>query len=248
MTFQRDLQPERMDDPRLPRVEHEAALAGLARLNRLTCVSRPIYRRLRRYASVLDRPLRVLDVATGSGDLPIDWARRSRALGRPMKITAIDISEVAIEFARERARRAAVDVCFQQQDCLASRLPTGFDVVTCSLFIHHLNAAEIGRLLVAMRTAASYAVVVCDLERSRANLAAVWLAAHALTRSPVVHEDAIKSVRAALTREEFRSIAESTLGHRVKIRSLPPCRYLAVLEGLCEAAPMPLLARSVQPA
>jgi hypothetical protein len=67
MTFQRDLQPERMDDPNLPPQEHVAALVGLSRINRLTSVSRPIYRRLRRYAQATKRPLRILDVATGSG-------------------------------------------------------------------------------------------------------------------------------------------------------------------------------------
>lgn len=248
MTFKRDLQPERMDDPRLPQAEHVAALTGLARLNRLSCVSWPIYSCLRRYAAALDRPLRVLDVATGSGDLPIAWARRSRAEGLAMKITAIDVSEVAIRYAHDQAQRCGVDVCFEQRDCLAPRLPGGSDVVTCSLFIHHLEESAISRLLVAMRAAAGHAVVVCDLERSGANLAAIWLAAHVVTRSPVVHEDALKSVRAALTRHEFRLLAEKTLGHPVTVRGLPPCRYLAVIGGLTEKCPQPLLARSVQPA
>lgn len=245
MTFKRDLQPERMDDPTLPAAQHRAALQGLARLNRLSWVERPIYHHLRRYAAAWDRPLRVLDVATGSGDLPIAWARRARAQGVAMQITAIDISEVALRYAQEQAERAGVDIRFQQRDCL-TRLPSGFDVVTCNLFIHHLDEAAIGRLLLAMRAAAEQAVVVCDLERSRANLAAVWLAARALTPSPVVHEDAVKSVRAALTREEFRRLAESALGHPVAVHSLPPCRYLAIIEGCTATTAEPLLAQSVQ--
>jgi hypothetical protein len=120
--------------------------------------------------------------------------------------------------------------------------------VTCSLFIHHLQESAIARLLLAMRAAAGHAVVVCDLERSKPNLAAVWLAAHAVTRSPIVHEDAVLSVRSALTRHEFRHLAENTLGHPVVVRCLPPCRYLAVIEGLTEPVAQPLLARSVQPA
>lgn len=248
MTFKRDLQPERMDDPSLPREEHLMALAGLARLNRLTCVSWPIYNQLRRFATVLGRPLRVLDVATGSGDLPIRWARRAQLEGLPMQITAIDISDVAIRYAQDEAQRVGVQICFQQRDCLGQRLPSGFDVVTCSLFIHHLEESQIAQLLVAMRAAAEHAVVVCDLERSRPNLAAVWLAAHTVTPSPIVHEDAVKSVRGALTRSEFRSIAEAALGHPVAVRALPPCRYLAVIEGTTAGLAQPLLAQAVQPA
>lgn len=248
MTFKRDLQPERMDDPNLPQDEHLRALAGLARLNRLTGVSWPIYNQLKRIATLLRRPLKVLDVATGSGDLPIRWARRARAEGLPMQITAIDISDVAIRYAQEEARRVGVNVCFQQRDCLGQRLPAGFDVVTCSLFIHHLEEAQIAQLLVAMRAAAGHAVVVCDLERSRPNLAAVWLAAHTVTPSPIVHEDAVKSVRGALTRNEFRRIAEAALGHPVAVRALPPCRYMAVIEGTICTEAQPLLAQAVQPA
>ncbi len=244
MTFQRDLQPERMDDPDLPSAEHEAALAGLARLNRLTCVSRPIYRCLKRYALSCQRRLRVLDVATGSGDLPIDWARRASQDGIELEITALDISEVALGFARQKAIRAGTDVRFEQRDCLTQRLPSGFDIVTCNLFIHHLDEGSIARLLAAMRAAAGLSVVVCDLERSRANLVAVWLAAQAVTRSPVVHGDAVKSVRAALTRREFTKLATATLGQPVAAHGLPPCRYLAVIEGVTETAPESLLAQT----
>jgi len=248
MTFQRDLQPERMDDPTLPAQEHVAALVGLSRINRLTSVSRPIYRRLRRYAQATGRPLRVLDVATGSGDLPIDWARRARADGVDLEITAIDISNVALDFARKRAADAGVQIHFECRDCLQSRLPSGFDIVTCNLFIHHLHQTSIAKLLQAMRAAADHAVLVCDLERSRLNLAAVWLAAHAVTRSAVVHEDAILSVRAALTRREFRELATETLDQPISVIGLPPCRYLAVIEGTTVRAEQSILAQSVQPA
>lgn len=248
MTFQRDLQPERMDDPTLPPQEHVAALVGLSRINRLTSVSRPIYRRLRWYAQATKRPLRILDVATGSGDLPIDWARRARAEGLAMEITAIDISEAALGFARQHAADAGVDIHFECRDCLHSRLPSGFDIVTCNLFIHHLDRPSIGRLLHAMRTVADHAVLVCDLERSRINLAAVWLAAHAVTRSPIVHEDAMLSVRAALTRGEFRELATQTLDQPISVIGLPPCRYLAVIDGTTATLNQSLLAQAVQPA
>lgn len=248
MMFQRDLQPERMDDPTLPAQDHIEALIGLSRINRLTSVSRPIYRRLRRYAQATQRPLRVLDVATGSGDLPIDWARRARADGLNIEITAIDISDVALDFARQRAADAGVQIRFECRDCLQSRLPSGFDIVTCNLFIHHLERNAITRLLQAMRSAADHAVLVCDLERSRINLAAVWLAAHAVTRSPVVHQDAMLSVRAALTRTEFRELASQALDQPISVIGLPPCRYMATIDGTTVGVNQSILAQAVQPA
>lgn len=246
--MERDLQPERMDDPELPPQQHLDALAGLARLNRWTGVSGPIYRRLKHYALALGGRVRVLDVATGSGDLPIDWAKRARGDGITMEITAVDISDVALGLASRKAAAVGVDVRFERRDVLHSRLPGGFDVVTCNLFIHHLDEASIARLLVSMQSAARHAVVICDLERTRANLAAVWLASRLVTRSPIVHEDAVLSIRGALTRQEFAKLASESLDRPVLVRRLPPCRFMAVVEGVAQRVDEPIWVQAAQPA
>ena len=62
----RDLQPELMDHPALPAAEHRRALAGLARLNSLSGSVGVLWPEVRKLARELGRPLRILDVATGS--------------------------------------------------------------------------------------------------------------------------------------------------------------------------------------
>jgi len=238
----RDLQPEEMDDPQLPEDVHLAALKGLARLNRFTCVAFSVYRRLSKLAVALRRPIRVLDVATGSGDMPIYWAKRAFRDGLAMHCTGLDISDTALKFATAQGRQARADVQFLQRDVLADRLPTGFDIITCGLFIHHLTPPQISRLLQSMQSAAGHAVVVCDLERTRMNLALVSAAAHGLTRSKIVHRDAARSVRAALTRDEFREIAEVALDRPVRVEGLPPCRFIATIEEAVERMPDTVLA------
>lgn len=227
-----------MDDPALDPAEHLRALRGLGKLNSTTGVASALFRRLQRYSQEHpERPLRVLDVATGGGDLPIQWARMAARRQIAMQLTGVDVSPRAIDFARDRARAAGVEVGFLCRDCLHQPLPEGFDVLTCSLFCHHLPEDQIVRLLRAMTDAARRAVVVCDLERSRLNLAAVWCASRILSRSPVVHNDATLSVRAALTRSEFRQLAERALSRPVHVESLPPCRFVAVVDDGAELAP-----------
>ena len=98
MTFQRDRQPEQMDAPNLPKDEHLRALAGLARLNRVSGVATAMYRQLRRHAVALgDRPLNVLDVASGGGDVPVAWAARAKREGLRLQLTLLDVSAVAVE-------------------------------------------------------------------------------------------------------------------------------------------------------
>ena len=231
-----------MDDPHLDEARHRAALIGLARLNRFTFVAPAIYRRIRKCALALRRPLKVLDIATGSGDMPIYWARKAKGERLPIDFTGIDLSPTALQVATSSAERASVDVHFMQRDVLADRLPSGFDVITCGLFIHHLDNAQIIKLLQSMQAAANHAMIICDLERSPLNLSCVWFAAHAVTRSPIVHRDAVRSVKAALTRQEFASLASQSLGRPVRVEGLPPCRFIATIDEATARAPEVALA------
>lgn len=231
-----------MDDPQLPEEPHRAALYGLARLNRATAIAPVLYRRIRRIAVMAKRPVKVLDIATGSGDLPIYWAKRAAKDRLGIHFTGIDFSDLAIAVGREEAAKAKVSVEFIQRDVLRDRLPTGYDVLTCSLFMHHLELDQIRHLLTSMQSLSPSSIIICDLERSMLNLSCVWFAAHSLSRCPIVHRDAVRSVRAAFTREEFQAIVEQTLGRSPRISGLPPCRFIATLEEACEVVPEVALA------
>ena len=229
--FPRDRQPELMDAPELPAGDHRQALAGLARLNRISGVSPAIFSRIVRFAQKSpERPLKLLDVASGSGDLPVAWAVKARRMGLKIQITTTDVSEVAIERQREQAHAAGVQLGTLKRDCVANGLPDGFDLVVCSLFMHHLDDAQTGRLLQAMQASAQQALIVCDLERSWMNLALVKLASRLVSRSYVVHHDAAASIRGAYTCNEFAGIARRALARPIKVQRLFPCRFLTVVE------------------
>ena len=73
---QRNLQPEVMDQPDLDAGEHHHALEALARINRISFSPRILWRPIRRLCELRkksgdSRPVRVLDVATGGGDVPV---------------------------------------------------------------------------------------------------------------------------------------------------------------------------------
>ena len=241
--LQRDRQPELMDDPDLPKEEHLRALAGLARLNRISGVERTMYRYLRRYARAQSgRPLSVLDVASGAGDVPIAWARRAKRDGVKLQITLLDASSIAVEEQQRRADSAGVNILSLQHDCLKTPLPGSFDVVTSSLFMHHLDDHQVFKLLQSMQSATDGAMVICDLERSRLNLLLVSIAAQLLTRSKVVHTDASLSVRGAFTIDEFQQLAQSALARPVRVRRAFPCRFIATFDEEAIAEPVPAFA------
>lgn len=228
--FPRDRQPELMDDPQLPREDHLQALAGLARLNRFSGVASAMYRHLRPFGlAVGDRPLNVLDVASGSGDVPLSWVKRAERDGWALQLTMLDISATAMAEQKRRAKAMGVEALSLQQDCLGDGLPAGFDVVTCSLFMHHLDEHQVFRLLQSMQGASHHGILVCDLDRSPLNLMLVKIGSRLLSRSHVVHYDAATSVRGAFTASEFEQIAESALARPVRVQRSFPCRFIATV-------------------
>jgi 2-polyprenyl-3-methyl-5-hydroxy-6-metoxy-1,4-benzoquinol methylase len=170
--------------------------------------------------------LRILDVATGAGDLPIRLWRRSRKAGFDFHVEGCDISPIAVEHARTCAERAGAPVCFFVHDAIKGPPLSGYDVVMCSLFLHHLDEPEAIALLRRMADTASRLLLVSDLERGRT----AWLLTHIFTRllttSQVVHVDGPRSIEAAFTRTEAQSLAERAGLSGARVRWRWPFRWL----------------------
>lgn len=226
MSLQRRiLVPELMDDPNLDGAEHDRALRGLARLNRLASADLILWRRLRPHLEALpdDRSIRILDVATGSGDLPIRLAERARVAFPNLEITwmGCDISDHALEAARRRADASDVRFETHRVDITDDPLPRA-DFVICSLFLHHLETPTVVQLLRTMTDATARALLVSDLQRTKLGLLLAWTSSRLFSRSPIVHFDAPASVRAAFTTDELTEIVRT-----------------AGLEGACITRAMP---------
>src|SRR5204863_1578781 len=83
--------------------------------------------------------VRLLDVATGGGDVPIALWRRARGAGLKLEISGGDISPTALEVARHNAQAAGADIKFFRLDVVRDGIAEGFVVLTCSLCLHHLS-------------------------------------------------------------------------------------------------------------
>ncbi len=203
----RQLQAELMDQPDLDPAQHRAALAGLARINWWSFSASILWPRLVELANRSPTQIRILDVATGSGDVPIRLFRRAHRAGISMTIEGCDLSPFAIEQARENARRVRADVSFFVYDALRGLPLSGFDVVISSLFLHHLEEEHAIHLLTRLRSMAKQRVLVNDLLRTASGYVLARVATRLLTISHVVHVDGPRSVQNAFTLEEAKDLA-----------------------------------------
>jgi predicted nicotinamide N-methyase len=218
-------QPELMDQPDLSPGRHAAALRGLARLN-LFGSARVLWPPLAALARRrTGHTVRVLDLATGGGDVPLRLWRRARRSGVALHVDGCDRSPFAVEHATAAAATAGADVRFFVHDALSGMPADDYDAVIASLFLHHLNDREAVALLRSMASAARL-VLVNDLERNALNFAMVYAASRLVTRSPMVHVDALRSVSAGFTIDEARSLARDAGLADARVERRWPCRFL----------------------
>jgi SAM-dependent methyltransferase len=221
-------EPELMDQPGLEERLHRAALVGLGRINRFSGTGRVAWDAVQRLvATNVSRTWRVLDLASGGGDVAIDVARRAARAGARVLVDGCDLSPFAVRFATARATERQVEnVQFFRQDVLNAPLPDGYDVVMCSLFLHHLPEDVASALLAKMAGAAQRLVLVNDLCRSALGYSLAWLGCRFLTRSPIVHVDGPRSVQAAFSMNEIREVARQGGLAGAIVEPRWPCRFL----------------------
>jgi SAM-dependent methyltransferase len=226
----RHREQEIMDQPGLDPARHRAALAALGRINFVSASAGMLWPPLRRLATRLSRTVRVLDIASGGGDVAIRLSTRARRSGVPLQIDGCDISSTALDFAIRSADAVGAHVRFLKLNVLQEPIPDGYDALMCSLFLHHLDEPDALELLRRMGQSARHLVLVNDLVRSRVGLSLAYFATHLLSRSSVAQTDGPLSVRGAFTPAEALALAERASLHGATVARRWPCRYLLTWE------------------
>ena len=196
-----------MDSPGLEPHRHRRALRSLARINRLSLAGRRLWSVVRGIHTRRGGPVTVLDVACGGGDVALSLKRLADQAGCPVKVNACDISPVAVEFAQQRARSLGLEVEFFEHDALMGAIPGTFDLVSSSLFLHHLSEEEAVAFL-GMCAGAGPRTFHQDLLRTPLGYALAKITVPFITRSRVVRVDGVRSVEGAFTLPEAKDLAD----------------------------------------
>ena len=223
---------ELMDLPDQDPRQLERSLADLRGVNRWLGGTRVVLGHLLPMMRRVGRPCRVLDVATGSADIPVAIARAARRQGLRVSVVATDNHATTLAAAR-RAVAADPEVSVARADALA--LPFAddeFDFALCSTALHHFDDRDDAvQVLRELGRVASRGVVVNDLARSRVALAGARLLAATVWRAhPVTRHDGPLSVRRAFTARELGELAREAGLEGARVHSHVPFRIALVVD------------------
>ncbi len=210
-------QAEWMDETTDERMLRDS-LRFIRRVNALLGYRRAILGHLQRMSRHWKPGERItlLDLATGSADIPhamLTWADQ---YGWDLHVTAIDRHPITLDEARTRSAHPRLHLL--QADVFDLPFEAGsFDYVTTAMFLHHLDDRQVIDVMRTMDRLARRGVIISDLLRHRRAYA--WIRLFTLFSSPMVKHDATISVAQAFRKREIEDLrTEAGLAYTVYYR------------------------------
>ncbi len=185
--------------------ELETCLKNLGKLNHCFGAHQLVKRFLRVWLAP-GRVYRVLDLATGFGDIPrmmVEWARPR---GIDLRIDAVDLHPSTLEVAR-RWSEGYREISYIQADAREFSDRQTYDLVCCSLALHHFSEEDAVRLLRRMRDLSHDKILVADLERNALNWVSIYLLTALVFREPMTKHDGRVSIERSFSYGELDSLA-----------------------------------------
>jgi len=185
--------------------DFRACLRSLEQVNRWFLGYRPTLAWLDRISEGTQRPLHIVDVGSGGGDLLRQIAGWAQRRGRAVQLTGIDLNPHAARAAAESTPKE-LGIHWVIGDALLYRPEQPIDIVVSSLMTHHLEEEEIGLLLKWMEATAQAGWFINDLERSERSSRMFGWAAQLVRWHRFVRHDGPVSFRRAFRREDWERL------------------------------------------
>jgi len=205
-----------MDRPQQVSAELERDLERIRQLNRWFGSYRLVLGFIRRWIKPGAR-LRIVDLATGSGDIPRLIINHSRAIGALVEIDAVDRQSATVDIARELSA-GYPEISYIDADILEWKPAAAHDIALCTLTLHHFSNEDAVKVLRRCSEVATKFVLVSDLRRGFFLKAGVYILTAFIFRETMTRYDARLSAARAFSFKEFDKLARQAgwqnFGHK----------------------------------
>ena len=206
-------------------------LQEMSRINRAFAGVRSITSHLKPEAHPDARPLRIVDLGTGSGQLAHhlvhDWARENNV---QVQVYPVDLSPRNLSVARETVTSDPAIHLIQANGLAPPFAADCIDYYISSLFMHHFSPELLIELLRTVYQLARRGIIMSDIVRGYLPLAAFRLVQPVFARHFMTRHDGTVSIRRAYTPRELQQLARAAGLETACIHSYFPWRMTLVAE------------------
>jgi 2-polyprenyl-3-methyl-5-hydroxy-6-metoxy-1,4-benzoquinol methylase len=209
-TRRRTLAPEIMDDFLLEGEALRENLEEIAWINRLLGGNKVtiagVDALLKKIAA--GKEIVIADIGCGNGDMLRELADYGRKHKRNFKLLGIDANSFTINHAKElsAAYPEIQYACMNVQDAGFSEVY--YDILLCTLTLHHFKTAEILQLMTRFVNNAGVGVVINDLQRSALAYRLFQLISFIFRLGSISREDGLTSILRGFKKDEITGLSQ----------------------------------------
>lgn len=204
-TTYRSTEDEIMDDFSLEGEELRQALDKIAKINQLLGGNKVTLDGIKELLRDIPKKqqITIVDVGCGNGDMLRALAKFGKNKDLNLNLIGIDANQFTIDYA-EKLSKEYKEINYRCEDVFKSDFEKlKYDIVLCTLTLHHFTEDKILDLLAVFTKKASVGIIINDLHRSKIAYRLFQLICFVFQLNTMSKEDGLTSILRGFKKEEL---------------------------------------------
>lgn len=174
--------------------------------------------------------IRIADVGCGSGAVLREIANWGRNRNFKLQLIGIDANSHAIEIAKRRSQYYP-EIKFETLNIFSKEYKNQeYDIVLCTLTLHHFKNEEILELLHTFKNQARIGVIINDLQRSKTAYILFQAFCKVFINNEIARKDGLTSILRGFKRKDLKYLASEMPNQAHSIKWKWAFRYRWILK------------------
>ncbi|UPT70923.1 MAG: methyltransferase domain-containing protein [Flavobacterium sp. JAD_PAG50586_2] len=209
-TTHRTNRPEIMDDFNMEGEILRDALDKIAKINQLLGGNKLTLEGVKQILAKnpTEGRITIVDIGCGNGDMLRALADYAESNGLAFDLIGVDANKFTIDYAKELSI-SYPNIKYRCEDIFEEDFATlHYDIVLCTLTLHHFRDDEIIKLLGVLNTNAHLGIVINDLQRSSVSYRLFQLLCFVFRLNDMSREDGLVSILRGFKKPELEQFSK----------------------------------------